>query len=490
MEKELKKFQDTINNYLPQYKDQIFKAFTMAEKYHRDQYRKNGELYITHPLAVATILAEIKADADTICAGLLHDTLEDTVLTKEEITREFNSDVTKLVEGMTKIRNTSFSSKKDANYANIRKLVASMTDDIRIIIIKLADRLHNMRTLQYKDYDDQQKIALETKNIFVPLAEKIGAFQMKCELEDLSFMYLEPEAYNEIANDLIGAKDTIIHNLEVMSSKISELLNGKNVPHQIKIRVKNIYEIYMKRINQQISLDSIPNVYSLHIIVKDYISCYETLGWIHSVYTPIDSMTRYYISNPKYSLHRAIHTTVFGPQDRLVQAQIKTEEMDVLSNYGLTAFWQMSTDDVREKMQQALREKFDNYESLSTIQAMNIGDSEFVERIKQEVLSPGIIVYTPMGEPIKLPKGSTVIDFAYRIHTKLGDHLVSARVNGKNESIYYQLEQDDRIRVINDPETISCEPSWLEHAKTIRAQKCIESALKKKELNLVLRLSE
>lgn len=490
MEKAYQEFQKAIDNYAPKYRELIYKAYSFAEEYHRDQYRQNGDLYITHPLAVATILAEIKADADTICAGLLHDTLEDTSLTKGTIIKEFNPDIEKLVEGVTKISNTSFSSKKDADFANTRKIIISIIEDIRIIIIKLADRLHNMRTLQYKSVEKQQFIAKETLDVFVPLAEKIGAYQIKRELEDLSLMYLDPVAYKDINENLAEVEEKVMPSLQDMIIKINDLLSAKNIPHEIKIKVKHIYEIYLKKIINESSVDNIPNVFALNVIVDDYISCYETLGWIHSAFIPIDDMTRFYIPSPKDPLHRAIHTTVIGPSDKLIQVQIKTNEMDLLSNFGLTAFWQMSPEDVREKMQSTFKKEFQNYTSLEEINAMNIDDAEFVKIVQKEVFLPGITVYTQKGEPIRLPSGSTVIDFAYQIHSDLGDHLTSARINGVSQSIFYQLNMNDRVRILTDFDQISCDESWLENIQTIRAKKFIKEALNKKEKDRVLSLSD
>ncbi len=465
----------------------IFKAYSYAEKYHRGQTRQSGKPYIIHPLGVATILGEERADADTICAGLLHDTLEDTEITSDIIINEFNSDVYRLVAGVTKIKNTNFACAKDAQLANNRKLIVSITDDIRIIIIKLADRLDNMRSLNFLPLEKQLRIAKETIEIYVPLAEKIGAYQIKSELEDLAFKYLDPNAYEEILNGINLIKQDTMNVLFSMINQINNLLNNNNIPSQIRAKIKGIYEIYKSRINKTMKVDDIPNIFYLQVIVNDYRSCYETLGWIHSLYQTVDSMTKFYITNPKYPMHRAIHSTVIN--DKLIQMQIQTREMDLLSTHGLTALWQMTTDDVREQMQTFFQERFGAMDSLKQINSMITDDSLFMELIKNEVLSSDIVVFTPKGEKVKLPLGSSVIDFAYHIHSKLGDHLVSARVNDLNQSIFYQLENYDRIRVLTDFDAINCDPSWLDHIRTTKARKGINDALKRKEVNQVLSLN-
>jgi len=431
----------------------------------------------------------MRADADTICAGLLHDTLEDTDITKEIIINEFNEEIYKLVEGVTKIKNTDSISTKEAQLASIRKLVVSITEDIRIIIIKLADRLDNMRSLSFMSPEKQNIIATTTKEIYIPLAEKIGAYQIQCELEDLSFKYLHPNEYYEIQTELDLVKQEALNILLSMAEKISELLKSHNIPHQIKTKIKNIYEIYKRKINKDMRIFDVPNILNIKIIVNDYRSCYETLGWIHSLYQSVDALTRFYITNPQYPMHRAIHSTILGEDDKLIQTQIQTLDMNLLSTYGLTAFWQMSTDDVRNQMQQAFRDQFSAYDSLREIDSMISNNFLFFERIKKEILMEDITVFTPKAEKIKLPIGSSVIDFAYHIHNDLGNHLVSVRINDMNESIFYRLRNYDRVRILTDFDSISCDVSWLDHVQTLKAQKGIKEGLKQKEANQVLSLN-
>lgn len=487
MEASYRKFQDSIAKYAPEYKTIINKAFTYAEHFHQGKTRQSGMPYITHPLEVATILANMKADADTIVAGLLHDTLEETLITKEIIIKEFGNDVYKLVEGVTKIQSEENLSAEDVESASARKLIVSIAEDMRIIIIKLADRLHNMRTLQFKSKEKQLEIANETQGIYVPFAEKIvGAYEIKRELEDLSLLYIKPEEYQEILSGLQQFKQTAEDHLKVMAAKIGDLLSAKKIPHEIKTRVKNIYEIYLRRIDSKMAIEDIPNVFFLNVIVDDFQSCYQTLGWIHSLFTPMNEMTRFYITDPspKFPMHQAIHTTVIS-DDKLVQAQIKTHDMDLLSNHGLIAFWQMTSADVRTKMQAAFKKSLSPYSSFDDIAAMTSNNSAFVDRIKTEILSPNIIVFTPTGEKIILPYGSTVIDFAYQIHSEIGNHLVSVRINGLNETIFSVLKNYDRVRILPLQDEITCDISWLGHVQTSRAQKCIREALKKKETKVL-----
>lgn len=487
MNESYNRFLESIIDYAPEYKIIIDKAFQIAKYYHDGKFRDDGMPYVTHSLEVATILSNRKADVDTIIACLLHDTLEDTSITKDIIINEFGSEVYELVDGVTKIKNKESLSPQDAKSASIRKLIISISKDMRIITIKLADRLHNMRTLQYKPKNKQIEIAKETMQIYVPFAEKIGAFEIKCELEDLSLMYINPEDYQQLFEGLQQFSQSSEGHLKLMTTKISELLNNKNIPNIIKIKAKNIYEIYLRRLNSKSAIEDIPNVFFLNVIVNDFQNCYQTLGWIHSLYTPIDDMTRFYITNPKYPMHHALHTTIIN-DNRLIQAQIKTNEMDLLSNDGLIAFWRMTSDDVRAKMQLAYKDRFSTYSSLEEISEMTIDDSSFVERIKQEILSSDIVVFTPNGEKIILPSGSTVIDFAYQIHSEMGNHLASVRINDANESIYYVLKNNDRVRIITAPDEISCEIDWLDHIKTSRAHRSIRETLKRKEANQVLSL--
>lgn len=450
----------------------IKKAYNYATYLHKEQYRQSGEPYIIHPLNVAYILAEMHADKDTICAGLLHDTLEDTNITKEDIAHEFNQNVANLVDGVTKLSKMNFSSKQDQNYANTRKIITGITEDVRIIIIKLADRLHNMRTLGFKSEFKQKENALETMEIFVPLAYYIGAYRIKSELEDLSLQYLKPEMYKSIQERKLKLEELSKPCLEEMLYKIQKLLNDKNIPNEIKVRTKNIYGIY-KRLEEGYKLSDIHDLLALKIMVDEIDNCYKTLGIIHQEYRPINNKFKDYICNHKTNMYRSLHTTVFGPDDRLVQTQIRTFNMDKIASFGLTTYWDIEKGKARDVMQNDLKEKFQFFKSLTEINSMFGDNQQFVNQVKNELFSDKVYVYTTKGEIIELPKGSTPIDFAYKIHTDIGNTMVGVFVNDEYVSVDYILKNKDRVRIITDDLSYGPREEWINKAHTSLAKRKI-----------------
>ena len=456
----------------------IRKAYSYAEELHKGQKRQSGEDYITHPLNVAYILADMHADRDTVCAGLLHDTLEDTSITKEDIASIFNKDIANLVDGVTKISKMNFSSKQDQNLANTRKIITSITEDVRIIIIKLADRLHNMRTLGFKSEFKQKENAMETMDIFVPLAYYIGAYRIKSELEDLSLQYLYPDKYKRIEDIKLRIEDDSKHCLEEMLQTINGILNDKDIPHEIKVRTKNIYGIY-KRMEQGHKLSDIHDLLSLKIMVDTIANCYQTLGLIHSQYHPINDKFKDYIYNPKTNMYRSLHTTVFGEDDRLVQTQIRTFDMDKVASFGLTAYWDINKGEARNVMQADLKDKYQFFKSLIEINSVFADNQEFVSQVKRELFTDKVYVYTPKGEIVELPKGSTAIDFAYKIHSNIGNTMVSAIVNDKPVEADYVLQNKDRVRIITDILSYGPREEWLDKVKTTKAKRKINEFRKK-----------
>lgn len=450
----------------------IKKAYNYATYLHKEQYRQSGEPYIIHPLNVAYILAEMHADKDTICAGLLHDTLEDTNITKEDIAHEFNQNVANLVDGVTKLSKMNFSSKQDQNYANTRKIITGITEDVRIIIIKLADRLHNMRTLGFKSEFKQKENALETMEIFVPLAYYIGAYRIKSELEDLSLQYLKPEMYKSIQERKLKLEELSKPCLEEMLYKIQKLLNDKNIPNEIKVRTKNIYGIY-KRLEEGYKLSDIHDLLALKIMVDEIDNCYKTLGIIHQEYRPINNKFKDYICNHKTNMYKSLHTTVFGPDDRLVQTQIRTFDMDKIASFGLTTYWDIEKGKARDVMQNDLKEKFQFFKSLTEINSMFGDNQQFVNQVKNELFSDKVYVYTTKGEIIELPKGSTPIDFAYKIHTDIGNTMVGVFVNDEYVSVDYILKNKDRVRIITDDLSYGPREEWINKAHTSLAKRKI-----------------
>ena len=469
---EIKDLLKKYNEYSLEGSKEILTAYKYAESLHSGQFRQSGEPYIIHPLNVAYILAEMHADVDTVCAGLLHDTLEDTDVKKEDIAHDFNQNVANLVDGVTKISKMNFSTKQDQNYANTRKIITGITEDVRIIIIKLADRLHNMRTLGFKSEFKQKENALETMEIFVPLAYYIGAYRIKSELEDLSLQYLKPDMYKKIEEKKLKIEETSESCLKEMLYKIEMLLSDKNIPNEIKIRTKNIYGIY-KRLNEGHKLSDIHDLLSLKIMVDEIENCYITLGMIHKEYHPINDKFKDYICNPKTNMYQSLHTTVFAPDDRLVQTQIRTFEMDNVASFGLTAYWDLKKGDARDAMQDELKQRFQFFKSLTEINSMFGDNQEFVAQVKSELFADKVYVYTTKGNIIELPKGATVIDFAYKIHTDIGNTMVGAFVNDEFVPVDYVLHNKDRVRIVTNDFSFGPREDWINKVQTSLAKRKI-----------------
>lgn len=457
--------------------EKIRKAYHYAEKLHQGQKRQSGEPYITHPLNVAYILAEMHADTDTICAALLHDTIEDTDITKEELAREFGPDVANLVDGVTKISKMNFSSKQEKNLANTRKIITSIREDVRIIIIKLADRLHNMRTLQFKTKFKQQENSVETMEIFVPLAYYIGAYRIKSELEDISLQYLYPDDYKRAEEIKQKVENESKSCLNEMLLTINDILTNEEIPHEIKVRTKNIYGI-CKRLKAGDKLSDIHDLLSLKVMVDTIDNCYSTLKLIHFEYHPINNRFKDYLCNPKTNMYRSLHTTVFGADDRLVQTQIRTFDMDKIASFGLTAYWDINKGNAREVMQEDLKNKYQFFKSLVDIDNVFSDNKKFVDQVKDELFANKVYVYTPKGEIIELPEGSTAIDFAYKIHSAIGNAMVGVEINGEPANIGSPLHLNDRVRIITSSTATGPNEEWIENAKTTRAKRKIKERLR------------
>lgn len=462
-----------VKEYNPEGEKAIKKAYEFAKNLHEGQLRQSGEPYIMHPLNVAYILSEMHADADTLCAGLLHDTLEDTNTSKEELAHEFNKDIANLVDGVSKMGKMNFSSKTDQNMANTRKIITGITEDVRIIIIKLADRLHNMRTLQYKSEFKQKENSLETMEIFVPLAYYIGAYRIKSELEDLSLQYLKPDMYKRIEEQKIKIEHNSNACLEEMLCKVKQLLDDKKIPNEIKIRTKNIYGIY-KRLNEGNRLSDIHDLLALKILVDEVENCYLALYVVHHNYHPINDKFKDYICNPKTNMYRSLHSTVFAPDDRLVQTQIRTFDMDKIATFGLTTYWDIEKGNARNTMQNDLKEKYQFFKSLTEINAMFGDNQEFVNQVKSELFADKIYVYTTKGEIMELPKGSTPIDFAYKLHTDLGNTMIGAYVNDEYVAVDYILQNKDRVRIVTDDLSFGPREGWINKVQTTYAKRKIQ----------------
>lgn len=465
-----------VEKYNPDEVERVRSAYELAAKAHTSQKRESGEPYIIHPLNVCMNLTKFRADGSSLCAGLLHDVVEDTEYTLEDIENLFGSDVAFLVDGVTKISNLHFNSKDEATNANIRRLINSLNDDVRIIIIKLCDRLHNMHTLEYKAPEKRIRSAKETLNIFVPLAYFIGAFKIKCELEDICLSYLEPESYKTIENKIKEIEADYAKCSKIASKQVEDLLKENNIKFTYRIKILNIYHLYNK-INKGYKLSDIHDLVNFKLILEDDEDPYRVLGLIHKLYTPMNNKFKDYIACPKTNMYRSLHTTVFGPDNHLLQFQIKTKTMDDVNTIGLAAYWKLYRENGKTKMQHELKLNYQFFNTLRDLNDISESDSVFLDKVKQEIFSNNIYVYTLRGDVFELPNGSTIIDFAYKIHTDLGNHLYKAYINGKEVDLTTKLNNKDRILLIKK-DSSSPKESWLDYVVTTRAKRKIKEALK------------
>ena len=452
--------------------DKINEAYLFAVDKHKGKMRKNGEEFITHPLNVAKILTDINVDETTIIAALIHETISESDATLESIEEKFGSSVANIVDNLTKINKLKLSDESESGSQYLRKVLVGLSEDVRVLIIKLADRLHNMRTLQFKSIYKQKENAIETMEIFAPLANCIGAYRIKDELEDLSFKYLMPTEYEKTLEDKIKIELDNEEILKEMLFKIQSILSNNNIPNEIKIRTKNIYGIY-KRVLEVKDIAKIHDLLALKIMVDEVETCYKLLYLIHSEYKPLNDM-KDYICNPKINMYQSLHSTVFGPKGRLVQAQIRTFEMDKTASFGLTAYWDIHKGNARNKMQSELKQKYQFFESLVEIDSIFSNNSDFVEQVKFELLGDKIIVYTRKGERIELPEGSTIVDFAYKISSILGDEMVKVFVNDVEVPFDYILQNHDRVRIITDSKCNNNRDDWKNIAVTSHARRLLK----------------
>ncbi len=469
-----------VSTYNLEEVEKVRRAYEFARDLHSGQVRESGEPYITHPLSVAYILAEMHADGDTLCAALLHDTLEDTKATKEDIRELFNEDVANLVDGVTKLAKMDFATKEEQRDANVKKLVTGFLTDARIVIIKLADRLHNMRTLQYKTPKKQRENAIETLELFVPFSYYIGAYEIKNELEDTALKYINPDKYFEIAETKKRIETDTEGILKEMLGKIHDALENNNIPNEIISRIKNIYGIY-KHTMEGKRISSIHDLLALKIMVDEEIKCYDSLYYIHKIYKPFNNKFKDYISNSKTNKYQSLHTTVFGPGGLLVQTQIRTHEMQRVASHGLTTYWDINKGDARLKMQRDLQEQYPFYKPLANMIASCGDNKELVQELKEETLAPKIYVYGIQGDKIELPVGSNLIDCAYRISTSTGNTMVAAKVNDEYVQLERELKDNDRVVIITDPSAYGYKGNLLEKAHTRYAKRKILEFVKREE---------
>ncbi len=471
--------------------DLITKAYNWAYELHDGQFRKSGEPYIIHPLNVACILANLHVGPDTICAGLLHDVIEDTNATREELANEFSEDIAEIVDGVTKISNLKFVSLEEKQVENHQKMLLAMGKDIRVIVVKLADRLHNIRTLNFMPEEKRERIARETLEIYAPLAHKLGMFRIKAELEDSSLKYVDREAYIKISSLIKNDTSARISNVDHTIAEIKKILEKENIhDYTIKGRIKNIYSIYKKMVNQNKDFKDIYDILAIRVIVKTISECYQVLGLIHANYSPVPKRFKDYIAVPKPNMYQSLHTTVISADGFTFEVQIRTEEMDQIAELGIAAHWayKEGIEYNKEKEQFEIAQKLKWYGDLLKFSEEDKNDSakQYVDAVKEEILTNNVYVYTPTGEVVDLPVGSTPIDFAYKIHTNIGNKTVGAIVNNHIVPLDYELQNGDIISIKTNKNSFGPSEAWLKIAKTSHAKHKIKSFLNKQNRDILL----
>lgn len=454
-------------------------AYELAKKAHDGQVRSSGEPYISHPIAVAVILVGLGMDSDTIIGGLLHDVVEDTSVTLEDIEKQFGADVAELVDGVTKLANIPYSSRAEQQAENVRKMLLAMAKDVRVVIIKLADRLHNMRTLDFRIPEKQRVKSLETMEIYAPLAHRLGIRSVKEELEDLSLKHLDPVAYHEIEQQLALRKEDREAFLKNIIKRIQARLESEHVTAQIDGRVKSIYGIYRKMYIQGRSFDEIYDIYAVRIIVDTVLECYNILGIIHDMLRPIPNRFKDYISTPKQNMYQSLHTTVLDKEGVPFEVQIRTWDMHYTAEYGVAAHWKYK---IGMEGKDALDERLAWIRQLLESQKDSDDVEDIVKSIKTDIAPEEVFVFTPRGDVIRLPQGSTVVDFAYAIHSEVGNKMIGAKVDGRIVSLDYKVKTGMIVEIITST-TQSNGPSrdWLKFVKTSEARNKIRSWFKKEK---------
>ena len=469
----------------------IEKAYKLAVKAHGDQRRKSGEPYIIHPLWVAIILADLEMDKETIAAGMLHDVVEDTKFTEEDIRREFGDEVALLVDGVTKLGRLSYSSDKlEVQAENLRKMFLAMAKDIRVIIIKLADRLHNMRTLQFMTPAKQKEKAKETMDIYAPIAQRLGISKIKTELDDLALKYSQPEVFYDLVNQINARKTEREEFVEQIVEEVSTHMKNANIKAEVNGRVKHFFSIYKKMVNQDKTVDQIYDLFAVRIIVESVKDCYAALGVIHEMYTPIPGRFKDYIAMPKPNMYQSLHTTLMSSVGQPFEIQIRTEEMHKTAEYGIAAHWKYKeSNDGKKSVEAQEEEKLSWLRQILEWQRDMSDNREFLNLIKGDLdlFAEDVYCFTPQGDVKNLPNGSTPIDFAYAIHSAVGNKMVGARVNGNLVNIDYKIQNGDRIEILTSQNSKGPSRDWLNIVKSTQAKNKINQWFKKefKESNII-----
>ena len=469
----------------------IEKAYKVASEAHEGQKRKSGEPYIIHPLCVAIILADLELDKETIVAGLLHDAVEDTWMTYEEVEKEFGSEVALLVDGVTKLGQLSYSADKvEVQAENLRKMFLAMAKDIRVILIKLADRLHNMRTLQYMRPEKQQEKARETMDIYAPIAMRLGISKIKVELDDLSLKYLKPDVYYDLVHKVALRKSEREQFVGAIVKEVKKHMDDANIKAQVDGRVKHFFSIYKKMVNQDKTIDQIYDLFAVRILVDTVKDCYAALGVIPEMYKPIPGRFKDYIAMPKPNMYQSLHTTLIGPNGQPFEIQIRTYEMHRTAEYGIAAHWKYKeSSDGKAPVGKSEEEKLNWLRQILEWQRDMSDNKEFMSLLKNDLdlFADSVYCFTPQGDVKTLPSGSTPVDFAYSVHSAVGNKMVGARVNGKLVPIEYEIKNGDRIEIITSQNSQGPSRDWLKLVKSTQAKNKINQWFKKelKEDNIL-----
>ena len=490
MENKKATFDDIMNEvkkYMvkPENIDLITRAYEFANKMHEGQFRKSGEPYVIHVIQVGYILATLRCGPQTIAAGLLHDVIEDCETSDEEVKAMFGEDVLNLVESVTKIGNIEFRDEKEYQAANHRKIFIAMAKDVRVILIKLVDRLHNMRTLQYMTEEKQQRIAAETLEVYAPIAHRLGISEIKNELEDLSFMYLNKEKYYEIAHLVQVRKAERDEQVKLMINDISALLDEHHIQYRIFGRSKHLYSIYKKMTNKHKRFEEILDLLAIRIITDNETSCYEILGYIHATYRPIPGRFKDYIAMPKMNMYQSLHTTIVADEGHIFEVQIRTEEMDAIAEKGIAAHWRYkeSLNGGKEVPQKEIEEQLAWLKEFSVMTGEGVSEDamEYMNLLQKDIFEANVYVMSPKGRVIALPNGSTPIDFAYRIHTEIGHKTIGASVNGGIVPLNYVLKTGDVVSIRTSSQSAGPSEDWLKIVKSTHARNKIRQFFIKQE---------